>query len=69
MVGRGRGRHAREADEEFAPIFISYTSVSPSLPFRLPYPSRVGIFGTIPDENGVGSGGKESKRGKRRRRT
>ena len=49
-------------------LFFSYTSCSPSLPFRLPYPTRVGPFGTTPDEKGVGNGGKESKRGKRRRR-
>ncbi len=54
---------------ELTSLFISYTSCSPSLPFQLPYPTRVDPFGTIQVEKGVGNGRKESKRGKRRRRT
>ena len=59
----------RKARTELASLFISCTSCSPSLPIQLPYPTRVDPFGTIPDEKEVGNGGKESKRGKRRRRT
>ncbi len=47
--------------------FFSYTSCSPSLPFRLPYPTRVDPFGIIQLEKGVGNGVKESKRRKRGR--
>ena len=59
----------REREAELTSLFISCTSCSHSLPFRLPYPTRVVPFGTIPDEKGVGNEGKESKRAKRRRRT
>ncbi len=58
-----------EREAELTSIFISYTSCSHSVPFRLPYPTRVDPFGTIPAEKGVGNGGKESKRPKRRRST
>ena len=71
---RGMEGSEREAGigtrrRELTSIYISYTSCSPTLLFRLPYATRVAPFGTIQVEKGVGNGGKESKRGKRRRRT
>ncbi len=51
-----------EREAELTSLFISYASCSTSLPFRLPYPTRVIPFRTIPDEKGVGNGGKQSKR-------
>ena len=59
----------RKARTEITSLFFSCTSRSPSLPFQLPYPTRVDPFGTIQVEKGVGNEGKERKRGKRRRRT
>ena len=69
MEGSEREAGIATPRTELTSLFFSYTSSSPSLPFRLPYPARMDPFGTIPDEKGVGNGGKESKRGKRRRRT
>ena len=75
----GRGRHAREAEVEewrhrhaedraHFPLHLLHLlfSISP-LPTTLP--AGVVPLGIIPDEKGVGIGGKECKRGKRRRRT
>ena len=67
--GGGRGREAREVEVEDRAHFRLYLlhllfSISP-LPTTLP--AGVVPFGIIPDEKGVGNGGKESKRGKRRR--